>query len=195
MDTMTQLSMEQPIDHDYSALMSLALDGMLDANEAGQLEQHLHACPACQASWTRWQRIAHVLTVEPFAGPPQGFALRLDQTLQRHEQRHERVLAGLVLAGGTATVLALLLLSTAVTSALWMAVSPDSRLLLVETLGFAGQFVTLVFQNLTSLRNAVLALLPSPVLLLIMALAMMAASAAWAGLVFYGARAGAPERN
>lgn len=188
MDTMTRPSMEPATDHDYSAQMSLALDGMLSADEARSLDQHLLACPACQVSWSKWQRIAHVLAVEPFAGPPQGFALRLDQALQRDEQRHERVLAGLVLAGGTALVLALIVLGTALTTALWMALAPPARIQLVEALGFAGQFAALVFQNLASIRDGIAALLPDPMVMLLVCLALMAISALWVRLVFFGAR-------
>jgi anti-sigma factor RsiW len=180
--------MDQTMHHDYSEMMSLALDGMLSAEETSGLDQHLRACPTCQASWDKWQRIAHVLTIEPFAGPPQSFALRLDHALQRDEQRQERILAGLVLAGGTATVLALLVLGTALTTALWMAISPAARVQIVETLGFAGQFVALVFQNLASIRDGVVALLPDPVVTLVVCLAVMAISAIWVRLVFYGAR-------
>jgi anti-sigma factor RsiW len=176
--------------HDYSEMMSLALDGMLSPDERSGLDQHLRDCPACEASWNKWQRIAHVLTVEPFAGPPQGFALRLDQALQRDEQRQERILAGLVLAGGTATVLALLVLGTALTTALWMAILPAARMQIVETLGFAGQFAELVFQNLASIRDGVVALLPDPVFMLGICLALMAISAIWVRLVFYGVRSG-----
>lgn len=189
MDTLTHRNVDQTTHHDYSDLMSLALDGMLGAEEARRLDQHLLACPACQSAWTRWQRIAHVLTVEPFAGPPQGFALSIDHALQRDERRQERVFASLVLAGGSLVVLALVVLGTALTTALWMAISPAAHVQFVETLGFAGQFAALVFQNLTSIRDGVATLLPDPVVMLAICLALMAISAIWAGLVFYGARA------
>jgi hypothetical protein len=129
-----------------------------------------------------------VLTAEPFAGPPQGFALRFDAVLQRQEQRHERVLAGWVLAGGTAVVLAMIMLGTALTTALWMALTPNARAELVDTLGFAGQFAALVFQNLAAVRDGVAALLPDPVLMLAVALALVLAGAVWIGLVFFGGR-------
>lgn len=190
MDTLTYPDINQTTQHDYSEMMSLALDGMLSPDEMSSLDQHLRACSACQASWNKWQRIAHVLTVEPFAGPPQGFALRLDHALQRDEQRQERILAGLVLAGGTVAVLVLLILGAALTTAAWMAISPAARVQLVETLGFAGQFAALVFQNLASIRDGVVALLPDPIVTLGMCLALMAISAIWIRLVFYGERAG-----
>lgn len=195
MDTMTPHTTHEPSHHDYSELMSLALDSMLSVEEERRLDQHLAACPACQAAWTKWQRIAHVLTVEPYAGPTQGFALSVDSALQRDERRQERIWAGLVLAGGTLAVLALILLSTTVTTALWMALSPEARLAAAETLGFAGQFVTLVVGNLASIRDAALALLPSPLFLLVVAVALMAAGAIWVRLVFYRAPAGAAQQE
>ncbi len=184
MDTITPHT-TPPSHQDYTDLMSLSLDGMLSTGEQQQLDQHLSTCPACQATWNKWQRISHVLTVQPFAGPPPGFAMRLDSALQRREQRHERVLAGWVLAGGTLTVLALIVLGTALTTGLWMASAPAARVQLVETLGFAGQFGALVFQNLAAIRDGVAALLPDPALMLVSALALITAAAIWVRLVFY----------
>jgi anti-sigma factor RsiW len=188
METMISHTNQPTTHHDYSDLMSLALDGMLSAGEQQHLDRHLSDCPACQGTWSAWQRISHVLTAEPFAGPPQGFALRFDAVLQRQEQRQERVLAGWVLAGGTAVVLAMIMLGTALTTTLWMALAPNARAELVDTLGFAGQFAALVFQNLAAVRDGVAALLPDPVLMLAVALALVLAGAAWIGLVFFGGR-------
>jgi len=188
METMISHTNPPTMHHDYSELMSLALDGMLNDGEQQRLDQHMAACPGCQATWSSWQRISHVLTAEPFAGPPQGFALRFDNVLQRQEERHERVLAGWVLAGGTLVVLSLIMLGTALTTALWMALTPNVRGELVDTLGFAGQFAALVFQNLAAVRDGVAALLPDPLIMLAVALALVLAGAAWVGLVFFGGR-------
>ncbi len=188
METMISHTNPPTMHHDYSELMSLALDGMLNDGEQQRLDQHMAACPGCQATWSSWQRISHVLTAEPFAGPPQGFALRFDNVLQRQEERHERVLAGWVLAGGTLVVLSLIMLGTALTTALWMALTPNVRGELVDTLGFAGQFAALVFQNLAAVRDGVAALLPDPMIMLAVALALVLAGAAWVGLVFFGGR-------
>lgn len=173
-------------DHGYSELMSLALDGLLAPEETQRLERHLCACPACQAEWGKWQRIAYVLQVEPFAGPPQGFAMDMDRVLQRAEQRRERILGGLVLAGGTLSISAIILLAASVAIALWLAISPAARLAAVEYLAFARQFAVLVFQNLAALRDASLALLPGPTALLLIVLAVLAASLLWIRLVFFG---------
>ncbi len=175
--------------HDYSPLMSLALDGMLSAEEQQRLDQHLTACPTCQQTWGKWQRIAHVLTVEPFAGPSLGFTLRLDSAMQRREQRRERRLAAGILVGGTLAVLTLLLLSVTLTATLLMTNAPGLWARVVETVGFGGQFIALVWQNLTAVRDALAALLPNPLVMMAVALALVMAGLAWARLVFYGARA------
>ncbi len=188
MDTMTTHT-TPTAHHDYTGLMSLALDGLLSAGEQQHLDQHLATCLACQRTWGKWQRISHVLTVQPFAGPPPAFALQIDRALQRREQRHERVLAGWLLAGGTLTVLTLLLLSAALTTSLLMVVAPALWAQVVETLGYAGQFIALIFQNLVALRDALALLLPGPVIMLAIALALLVASAAWVKLVFYSAAA------
>lgn len=186
--------MDQPHNHnrvtcpddDYSELMSLALDGLLAPEESLRLDRHLLDCPRCQAEWGKWQRIAHVLEVEPFAGPPQGFAMNVDRVLQRAEQRRERILGGLVLAGGTLSLSALILLTAGLTMTLWLAISPAARLAAVEYFAFARQFAVLVFQNVTALRDASLALLPDPTALLLIVLALLTASVLWIRLVFFG---------
>lgn len=173
-------------DHGYSEMMSLALDGLLDSEESQRLDHHLRTCLACQAEWGKWQRIAQVLQAEPFAGPPQGFAMSVDRALQRSEQRREHILGGLMLAGGTLSISALVLLVVGLTTALWLAISPAARLAATEYLTFTRQFAVLVFQNMTALRDASLALLPDPTALLLIVVALLAASLLWIRLVFFG---------
>lgn len=188
MDTRTPFA-SSTAQHDYTNLMSLALDDLLSAEEQQHLDQHLAGCLSCRRTWSKWQRISHVLTVQPFAGPPPAFMLQIDRALQRREQRHERVLAGWLLAGGTLTVLALTLLSAAVTGTILLTALPALRVQVVETLGYAGQFIALIFQNLAALRDALALLLPGPVIMLAIVLALLLAGAAWIRLVFYSAAA------
>lgn len=194
MDTMHHHTTTASAEHGYSELMSLALDGLLAPEDAQRFDRHREACPACQTEWAKWQRIAHVLHVEPFAGPPQGFALRVDQAMQRDEQRQERILGGLMLTGGALTVTAAVALSVLFSAALWMALAPAARLMALEFIGFARQLAELVFLNLTSLRDAVLSLLPNPLAMLVMALALVAAGMIWARLVFFSGRVRAGNR-
>jgi predicted anti-sigma-YlaC factor YlaD len=188
MDTMTNHT-TPTAHHDYTDLMSLALDGLLSAEEQQRLDQHLAGCLTCRLTWSRWQRIARVLTVQPFVGPPPAFMLHVDRALQRREQRHERLLAGWLLAGGAFTVWTLIALSAALTGAVLLTALPALRVQVVETLGYAGQFIALIFQNLAALRDALALLLPSPLILLVVALALLLAGVAWVRLVFYSAAA------
>lgn len=185
MDTLNLTPNDSP-HFEVSALMSLALDGMLSNDEEQQLHQHLLACPSCQTTWQRWQHIGHVLTVEPFAGPPQGFALRTDQMLQRAEQRRERLLAGLVLVGGTILVTALILLAVAGAGTLWMALSPDARIQATSLFDYLRQFASLAVANLASIRDGVAAVLPSPAVMLVFTVTLMTASLLWVRVVLAG---------
>lgn len=194
MDTMQHHTTTTSAEHGYSELMSLALDGLLTPEEARRFDRHRDACPACQTEWAKWQRIAHVLHVEPFAGPPQGFALRVDQAMQRDEQRQERILGGLMLTGGALAVTALVAVSILFSAALWMALAPAVRLMALEFVGFARQLAELVFFNLASLRDAALALLPNPLAMLLMALMLVVAGMAWVRLVFFSGRVQAGNR-
>lgn len=175
--------------------MSLALDDLLAQDEMQRLSEHLQVCPTCMTEWGKWQRIAYVLQAEPFAGPPQGFALGVDRKLQRAEQRQERILGGLVVAGGTLSIVAALLLATAAATAFWLAISPAARLAAMEYAGFARQFAVLVLQNLAALRDSVMALLPDPGALLLIFLALFAAGLLWVRLVFFGRTAGSGARR
>ena len=108
--------------------MSLALDGLLADAEQATFDQHLAACEPCRARWLKWQRISDVLWYEPFAGPAQGFALRVDSLVQHEQRRKERMLGGLVLVGGTVSIWAVMALSVAITVLVGLTVSPGGPL-------------------------------------------------------------------
>lgn len=172
---------------DYSLLMSLALDGLLDDNDRAQLDAHLAACPACHATWLKWQHIGQIMTVEPFAGPRQNLALGVDRALRRAEMLKERLLAALLVGGGTLAVLVMGLLSVVLFTGVRLLLSTEARLQAGETVSFVRQFITLLVANLATVRDAVLVMLPNPMLLLLVASLLAAAGVAWAQLVFRSA--------
>jgi hypothetical protein len=47
--------------------MSLALDGMLSANEERELRAHLARCPSCRAEWEALQAVSYLLGQVPLA--------------------------------------------------------------------------------------------------------------------------------
>jgi anti-sigma factor RsiW len=98
--------------------MSLALDGLLDADGGHRLQQHLDSCPSCQLEWNAMHQVAALFERAPMVAPPLGFAVRVERRLaERVRKRHlafggAAVLTGsLSLAGVTAVVLLLVVVS------------------------------------------------------------------------------------
>jgi predicted anti-sigma-YlaC factor YlaD len=77
-----------------SAMMSLSLDGMLDAGGEHRLQRHLVACPVCQAEWQAMQRISTMLGESSMVGPPLGFAIRVERRLSERARKERRVFGG-----------------------------------------------------------------------------------------------------
>lgn len=102
---MSQVTLIPPFErqeaHDeYSLLMSLALDNLLDAQEAHQLQTHLSTCEPCNQQWQTWQAIDRQFQVAPMLSPPVDFVQRVGTRLERAEKRRE-TRVGLLLAGLT----------------------------------------------------------------------------------------------
>ena len=71
---------------DYLMLISLALDGMLDAGEQVRLEQHLEKCSGCRLHWLLWQVIDQKLYAAPTPEPSPDFSLKVSERLSRQER-------------------------------------------------------------------------------------------------------------
>lgn len=98
-------------------LMSLSLDGLLDAEGRKVLDRHLATCTACQAEWAAMQRVSALFEQSPMVGPPLGFAVRLERRLAEKTKQRRRLFNGvavltstLSLAGVTAAVLVMIVL-------------------------------------------------------------------------------------
>jgi anti-sigma factor RsiW len=78
-----------------SAMMSLSLDGMLDAGGEHRLQRHLADCPVCQAEWQAMQRISTLLGESSMVGPPLGFAIRVERRLGERARKERRVFGGM----------------------------------------------------------------------------------------------------
>ena len=90
-----------------SMLMSLALDGMLAADENQHLQHHLAACPACRSEWEGMQKVSFLFEEEPLAGPPLGFAIRVDRKLEEKARQRRRVFGGLAVLTGSFSLAAM----------------------------------------------------------------------------------------
>jgi anti-sigma factor RsiW len=86
-----------PCEHNQqvSALMSLALDGLLDAGDQRRLRQHLAGCPACRAEWRAMQHVSALFEESPMVGPPLGFAIRVERRLGEKTKVQRRVFGGM----------------------------------------------------------------------------------------------------
>ena len=168
----------------FSESMSLALDGMLADAEQAAFDQHLAACEPCRTRWLKWQRISDVLWVEPFAGPATGFALRVDDLVQREQRRKERILGGVVLVGGTVSIWMVAALSVAITVLVGLAIAPGARWQIAEYLGFGSQAVAVVVRSVTALRDSLLTM-PGPGGLVAALCVLVALMALWVWLVFW----------
>jgi anti-sigma factor RsiW len=109
--------------------MSLALDGLLDADGQRQMEQHLAACPACRAEWASMRQVSTLFEQSPMVGPPLGFAVRVERRLGEKAKKRGwtpggiAVLTGsLSLAGVTVATVALIFLG--VVAWQWLGAQP-----------------------------------------------------------------------
>jgi predicted anti-sigma-YlaC factor YlaD len=89
-------------DERISELMSLALDGLLDASAEREMQQHLATCPTCRAEWQAMQQISDLFQQSPPVGPPLGFAIRVDRRLaEKEKKRRQKTFGGLAVLTGS----------------------------------------------------------------------------------------------
>ncbi|HMN29511.1 MAG TPA: hypothetical protein PKE45_15280 [Caldilineaceae bacterium] len=79
----------QEIVEEFSLLMSLCLDDLLDVAERQRFEAYLARYSALAHRWRDWQRVHHKLWSAPHMEPPAGFVLRVEtRLLQQDRRRH-----------------------------------------------------------------------------------------------------------
>ena len=182
----------EPLNHLSTELMSLALDGLLDATEQQEFDTHLNECEVCRAQWLKWRRISDVFRVEPFTAPASGFMLRVDQAVQRDEKRRERLWGGLVLVGGTLSIWTVLLMGLALTLTVGATVFTGAQAEPLKVLGIGGEAAAVLVQSLTTIRDGLLAMLPGPAVSVGMAVVLTVLALIWLRLVrSSGRRSGA----
>ena len=72
---------------EYLMLVSLALDGMIEAGEQRRLDSHLQHCSECRVQWELWQLLDRKLHAEPVPRPAPEFSQRVVGELIRLERR------------------------------------------------------------------------------------------------------------
>jgi len=98
-------------------LMSLSLDGLLDAEGQKHLDDHLSACAACQTEWEALRGVSTLFEQSPMVGPPLGFAVRVERKLAEQKRKRRRLFGGLAvltsslsLAGVTAAAVVMIVI-------------------------------------------------------------------------------------
>lgn len=84
-------------DRQISELMSMALDGLLDAADQGRLKQHLKGCETCRSEWKAMQQVSTLFEGAPMVGPPLGFAIRVERRLEQSDKKRRRTFGGVAL--------------------------------------------------------------------------------------------------
>jgi anti-sigma factor RsiW len=117
-------------EQEMTEMMSLALDGQLDEGDQGRLQQHLEACPRCQAAWEAMQATAALFARSEMVGPPLGFAVRVERRLEAGQKKRRRAFGGvavltssLSLAGVTVAAICLLVLG--IVAWQWLSAAPS----------------------------------------------------------------------
>jgi anti-sigma factor RsiW len=87
-------SMECKHGEQMTMLMSLSLDGILDRDGKRRLEKHLVGCATCQWEWQAMQQVSALFEAQPVAGPPLGFAVRVERRLEAQSAQRRRVFGG-----------------------------------------------------------------------------------------------------
>lgn len=96
----------EAVREEFTWMMSLALDGLLDGADQAQFEEYQAQYPALAALWIEWQGLDRKLNLMPHAAPAPGFVSRFEGRLAEQEAQQQRRVLAFSLA---AVVLALLL--------------------------------------------------------------------------------------
>lgn len=135
---------------DFMLLMSLALDGLLDADEERRFQRALAEHPQLAAQWQSWQALDSELHAAPMAAPPRGLVASVALRIEVAERRRRLWLG---MAVGLATVL------------LWgtvlVAVASAGAFLLVNQSSWLSDFVRMLAYGSAAISSWIDSLLRS----------------------------------
>jgi hypothetical protein len=83
---------------EFTLLMSLQLDGLLDGDEQQRFDSYLEHYPLFARQWREWQRLHHHMVATPHVEPPPDFVERIGLCLLQSERRR-RLWQGLLFGG------------------------------------------------------------------------------------------------
>ncbi len=151
---MTERTVEKPSlpvrngDHsEYLMLISLELDGMLDAEEKGQLDRHLDLCSLCSGQRQLWQAIDRRLAETPVPEPAAGFSrIVMDRIARQERLRNLRI--GVLLAVLTVFVWSLALAGAGMLASALVYANLDHLAATAQLLGETRAVAEVVGQSL-----------------------------------------------
>ena len=177
-------------------LMSLALDGLLDDNSRYRLHRHLAACPTCRSEWESMRQVSALFEGVPLAGPPLGFAIRVERRLDERVKRRRRAFGGVAVLTSTLslagmTVAAVLLIVLGVVGWQWFGEMPavqqgiNAVSHLAAGMGLVGKGASLFLKDLLWRFG--------PPLVILIGVCLAALMGMWAWLL--ARRPGSTQRN
>ncbi|RIK34669.1 MAG: hypothetical protein DCC55_32715 [Chloroflexi bacterium] len=83
---------------EFTLLMSLRLDNLLDSSEQQQFDSYVERYPLLARQWQEWQRLHQQIAATPHAEPPPGFVDRVELCLVQFERRR-RLWQGILFGG------------------------------------------------------------------------------------------------
>jgi len=117
---------------EMTALMSLALDGLLENSDRQRLEEHVATCAACQQEWEAMQQISALFQASPQVGPSLGFATRVERRLGEQTRQRRQLFGGLALLGSSlslagVTVISLVVFGLGIAAWRWFDTAPAAQ--------------------------------------------------------------------
>jgi predicted anti-sigma-YlaC factor YlaD len=181
---------------EITSLMSLDLDGLLEAGDKQRLQQHLSTCSSCQVEWEGMRQVSVLFETAPMAGPPLGFALRVEQELEERARTRRRTFGGLAVLSSSlslagVTVWAVALVVVGLVAWYWLGSVPGVQqgtgafTQVAAGLGLLGKGASLFLMDLLRRYG------PPLVLALTIGLALLAGMWTW----LFVKRPGSSQRN
>jgi len=168
-----------------TALMSLAIDGLLDHGDRQKLEQHVATCLACGQEWEAMQQVSALFEASPMVGPPLGFAVRVERRLADKKKQRREFFGGLAVLTGSlslvgVTVAAVLVLVLGAVAWRWFDASPSVQQG-TQTVSHVASGMGLVGKGASLFLGDLLLRYGAP-LVIVLALGLVILVAAWVWL-------------
>ena len=145
----------QQVQEEFSMLMSLALDGLLDEEEQATFDIYLSSYPLLAREWQDWQMLDAQLQETPSAAPPADFLLNFDVRLLQQERRR-RLWLGFAFGAVTISLWLTVMIGLASLGAYVLLSQPACLTQFVHSLAYVYASVTNGVANIGATTGAIL---------------------------------------